>query len=127
MLTNKRWPLVSSLCVVVRQTLYTVETSVVPPPGMNLCSAGSLCDLLVDIQQLTATTPATGLYYQVQSDHYWAVCDSTAAGKPSLENTFKWMFKRWWNFKWKVGLKLQVWNKIGMYVWCWHWLNLIIK
>lgn len=72
------------------QTLYMVETSVVPPPGMNLCSAGSLCDLLVDVQQLTATAPTTGLYYQVRSDNYWTACDSTATGLCKLEtNQFR--------------------------------------
>ena len=63
------------------QTLYAVETSVVPPPGTNLCSAGSMCDLLVDVQRLTAVQPADSLFYQVRSDNYWAVCDSTAAGE----------------------------------------------
>ncbi|KAI0210479.1 Trafficking protein particle complex subunit 10 [Lamellibrachia satsuma] len=72
------------------QTLYTVETSVVPPPGMNLCSAGSPCDLLVDVQQLTTIDHTNRLFYQVRSDNYWAVCDSTATGMCKLEmNQFR--------------------------------------
>ena len=74
------------------QTLYAVETSVVPPPGMNLCSAGSMCDLLVDVQSLTSVQPAVdSLFYQVRSDNYWAVCDSTAAGEwPSSDRQVGW-------------------------------------